>query len=496
MSTNTKIYLALGLAAAAVFAATVIKMSVPDDAKADTKSETTNVPIEQLELLRADIEHIYYNPLSDRAAFREYPGYYEQNEHQVPLWFCNPNPVPITMSFQKTSCAACSFADVAVVPTPKIDPNANPNPFGSVLGGVMGRSPNGPDDPVPFGWDIASHNERTKIYSQVPQADWKRIVAANSTVPGRGNPGGSIEFPAAISPDQPTWGVLRLNIKVNESKTLEATIAQKRPDMAVPALVTYRATVGLAQFCEVIPATVPLGELGENSPPLSETIYYFSSTRTNDGEGDAKLPLPVVSGIKGDPFLTLGPPIPMTVDEQRTLAERLTASRKIPSRVTGGYKLKMTLSRKALDPVSGKMVEIDLGPATRVLTFAPETGVVATPPKVTVTSSAVGAVTLEDMNKIDLQTYPTRIGVKKTIRLSSLRPGIELEVVPSLHDPKHLRLTPVSNPVTKDGRTVWTMLVEIPPGEGGGRLPDGSVVTLRIKSTGQLVRLPVAGNGH
>ena len=140
MSTNVKIYIGLAVLAVIVFGATVIRMGVPDDVKPTSVSGNEATPTDAVgELLRADVEYIYYDPTSDKAVYRDYPEFFEKNEHPVPLWFSNPNPVPVKLKFIHTSCGACSFADVAVVPTPKIDPTASPDPFGAVVGGVMGR---------------------------------------------------------------------------------------------------------------------------------------------------------------------------------------------------------------------------------------------------------------------------------------------------------------------------------------------------------------------
>jgi hypothetical protein len=503
MSTNAKIYFALGLTVVAVFALTVIKMSVPDDIDVKVTADDGGGQADSSgELLRADVEQIFYNPLSDKAVYREYPEYFEQNNHPVPLWFSNPNPVPVELTFLHTSCGACSYADVAVLPAPKVDPTAPPDPFGAVVGGVMGRTPVTPEDAVPLGLDAAAHAERAKLVAAVPADGWQRLVAANSTAPGVGTPGGSFEFPAG-SPDKPTYGVLRLNIKVTESKWLEATIGQKKPGMVKPVPVVYKAKVTLVQMCDVHPGGLDVGQLTEGSGPITETVYYFSSTRTTDPAAppDQRLPRPVLGGLKNDPFLTFGPPEPLGVRERLALADELTARRKTPVRVAGGYKMTMTLSRTAPDPAApGKVREIDLGPAERKVSVVPETnaGMLETPPTLVVRSVAIGAVTLdgEADGVIKLGSFSTRSGVTKTVKVSTDRPGLELEAVPEMSSPSYLLVPPLAAPETKGARTVWTVQVKVPPGEGGGRLKDGSVITLRIRGTGQLIRLPVTGSGH
>ena len=205
MSSNTKIYIGLGALAVAIFLGTIIMRIAPEEVKSPQSGDPTSSADSRTvgELLRYDYSEIFYDPTSERAAFREYPGYFERNDYKVPLWFSNPNPVPVTMTFLNTSCGACSFAEIADVPTPKVDSTVEPAPFGSVFGGS-----------APLGLDYAEHLERKRLYEQIPPEKWQRIVAQNSTIPV-GDPKASADFPAG-SPDNPRWGVIRLNIKVNE----------------------------------------------------------------------------------------------------------------------------------------------------------------------------------------------------------------------------------------------------------------------------------------
>lgn len=490
MSTNAKIYLAVGVLLAAVFGVTVIGRSVPVDSPGGGPAPTGGTPGDEPtgELLRYKFDLIEFNPTSDKAVFREYPGYFERNDHLVPFWFCNPNPVPVRMTFLDTSCSACSFAEIAVAPTPQVDADADAEPFGAVAGGVVGRTPVTSTDPVPFGLDALQHRERTRLYQQIPADKWQRVVARDK--------GTVVEFPAAAAPDKPTWGVIRLNIKVNESKVLRATIGLQKPDMTLPVPVEFKAAVVLAPLCDVFPGQITFPDLGEKSPPLTDAIYYFSYTRPTDGEVAERLPPPLVPSAKGDPFLTFGEPVPLTADERAALADALFAARKVPHRVVGGYRIPVVLKRFAEDPDRGnKTREIDLGPAERTVAIAPKSGLVDVVPKVVIRSHAVGAVALDRAAGIDFGQYRTADGVPvKTVKLVADRPGLELEPVQELCDPPYLTIQAVSPPKTDGDRTTWTLQLKIPPGNGG-RLKPGSVVVLRIKSTGQLIRLPTTGNG-
>lgn len=495
MTVNTKIYIGVGALVVAIFLGTVIMRAAPEDPKKldAINSSGPNDSKSSGVLLVYDVSHIYYDPTAARASFREYPGYFERNDYKVPLWFCNPNPVPVTMTFLNTSCGACSFAEIADVPEPKVDAGADPEPFGAVIGGVMGRAPTGPDDPaVPLGLDYAEYVERKRLYEQIPPEKWQRIVAQNSTAPV-GDPKAVCEFPAG-SPEKPRWGVIRLNIKVNESKTLIATIGLQKPDMKQPAAVEFKATVGLAPLCETYPPSILFGDLPESFSSVSETVFYYSSTRSIGGNPETELPKPVIGGLKGDPFLTASEPEPMTDSERTYLAEHLRSVMKVPVRVSSGYKLKLTLSRTARDPANpDKVREIDIGPAERVVNIAPSSGTVEKVPQVVVKSNAIGMLTVEG-GVIDLGSFQSKVGVIKSIRVFTDRKGVDLEAAPEKSDPQYLGLE-LSDPETRNDRTYWTLKVKVAPNSGGGRLQPGNTVAVRVKSTGQLIRIPVTGNG-
>jgi hypothetical protein len=483
MTVNQKLYLGLGTAAVAVFLGTVIMRAAPDDPNANRKqSHDPSDPQAVGELLRYDYSHIYYDPTSDRAVYREYPGWYERNSYKVPLWFNNPNPVAVTMSFLNTSCTACSFAEIAAVPAPKVDGTAEPAPFGAVFGGT-----------APLGLDYAEHLERKRLIEQIPEDKWQRIVAQNG-VPPAGDHKAMVDFPPGTS-EKPTWGVIRLNIKVNESKTLEATIGLKKPSMPEPVPVVFKATVGLTQLCDVYPPSITFGDLPETFTSVSETVFYYSSTRTLDGPPEQQLPKPLVSGLKGDPFLTSSAPEPMTDAERAFLADHLRVVQKVPVRVSSGYKVKLTLSRTAPDPMDpSKTREIDIGPADRTVSIAPESGTVDKVPQVLVKSNTIGVVSVEG-GVIDLKTFQTREGVDKKVRLYTDREGLELEAAPEKSEPQYLGVE-LSEPEKRNSRTYWTLRVKVAPNTGGGRLKPGDTVAVRIKGTGQLIRIPVTGNGQ
>ncbi len=492
MTTNQKLYVGLGVLVAAVFGGTVLKLSSPpEDSKQVGAGPGSGETQPVGELLRYDIAQIFYNPADEKAVRREYPGYFERGEYLVPFWFCNPNPEPVTITFPQTSCSACSFVEIAAMPAPQIDATT-PEPFVALLGGSC-----------PYQVDVAEHAERQRMIAAVPAANWQRVKAQYPPNPATAGLKDAVEFPPG-TPDKPTWGVIRLNIKVDVSKTLEATIGLKKANMTTPAPVVFKATVMMVEMCDVYPSRVAFGDIPDGAPPVSETLYFYSSTRSPTGTGAAHLPPPVAAVAKNDPFLTFADPVPMTAAECQELAARLSTpvggkkegGGPPPARVTGGYKLRMTLSRTAPDPnAAGKTREIDIGPSERQVNIAPKEGTVEHVPQVVVTAKTLGAVSA-DGGTIDLGTFLTKTGVEKSVRLMSDRAGLELEPANELNEPDYVRILPLPAPQTAGTKTTWQMKVKVDPDVGGGRIRPGGTVALRIKSTGQIVRIPITGNGQ
>jgi hypothetical protein len=110
--------------------------------------------------------------------------------------------------------------------------------------------------------------------------------------------------------------------------------------------------------------------------------------------------------------------------------------------------------------------------------------------------NVLGPISLEDGNTIDLGSFVTREGVIKQVRMYTDDPAIELELVPEKSTPKILTLSDLTKEAERNGRTTWICKLSIDPNLGGGVLPPGSSVAVRIKGTGQLMRIPVKGNGR
>ena len=169
-------------------------------------------------------------------------------------------------------------------------------------------------------------------------------------------------------------------------------------------------------------------------------------------------------------------------------------------RVTAAYKTTLKFDRTGTD--GGKTTDADLGPFERNVGLTPTgTGLVLTnTPTVKVKAHLIGVVRLADGknvkdDKINLGSFDARKELVRDVSLRSDTPGIELEAVPELTEPKYLKLDPDLKVDRKGDRTTWTFTVRIDKDVGGGELKAGSVVVFRIKGTGQLLRIPVTGRG-
>lgn len=503
MSTNAKIGIAVGALVALVFGVTIISQ-LPTSGNADPNDPNKTGNETPKAGLVASADKRRYVPTSGRAEYREYQQYYEAGELTVPFWVCNKNEVPITVQFGYTSCEQCSLAEVAVVPALAFDPDGEPEPFGALVGGIAGKPALGEDDP-PFGLNDVAYRARKRVEASV--TDWKRMKPPRSTRDvGQTVP--EVVIPAAASPDNPTWAIIRLNIKLTNTKVLETRFDCTRPDSPVPLPLPLYTALTLVEPCQVFPSAIDFKTMPEDVKTAEETVYFWSHTRGFTPSADGlitPLPPPDVDAAKV-PHLSFTPPVPATPEEVAALAARMSPapSKEQPDppalRVAAAYKTTLRFNRTMTD--GAKTTDADLGPFERSIGITPKGSglVLKETPTVKVKAHLLGVVRLvEGANakddKIDLGSFSSRDGVSRKVSLVSDTPGIELEVVPEMTEPKYLKVDPALEVGRKGDRTIWTMSVHIDKEVGGGELKAGSVVVLRIKGTGQFLRIPVTGRG-
>ncbi len=488
MRTNTKIGIAVAALVALVFVVTIIAQ-LPKDAP-KLEDDTTNPALGTPGGVTVDLSGLQYTPGGRRAALREYQQFYEKGDYLIPFWISNRTAVPLTITFNHTSCGQCGYAELAIIDAPpRIDGTGDPDPFGTVLGGVMGQMPADEKAIQPFGLDQMEYLERNRLMGAIPDGAWQRLKASNST---RENVGEVKEF---VLPQgeagRPTWACVRLNVNASFSKNLTTRFIATRPDNPAQFDFFLGASVSVMEPCAVYPELIDFGTVAAGTDPAPKTVYFWSSTRGTAPGALAPLAPPVKPDPKRTRHIITSDPVPATPDELAALAAELS-TKDLGQRVAGAYKMTLNFTRAAADGVSP---DAPIGPSERQVEFPPESGVLpTTTPKVTVKTNLRGPVRLENGDKIDLLTYEVRNGLETRFRVSTDDPDAELEWVKEDTTPTFLE---VSNPTKekKGERGYWTFTLSIAKNVGGD-LPPGSVVVLRIKGTGRLVRLPVSGSGR
>lgn len=503
MSTNAKIGIAVAALVALVFVVTLLsqlaKPSSPDDEGGGGVEQVKGGLTPSIMVMR-------FEPTSARAEFRGHQQYYETGDHTVSFWVKNVHPVPFTVSFAYTSCTACSLAEFAVPPPLPFDPeDDDPSPFGAlaggVAGGVAGQSNSGEDEP-PFGLSDVAYRARKKLEDAIPPDGWQRMKPPGSEREVA-NVTQSVEIPPA-APDKPVWAVIRLNIKVTAAKELQTVFNCQRPDSAVTIPLKLHAVVAPVEPCDVYPQVIDFKTISAGENTREATVYYWSHTRTVGGSADGLLaPLPPPDVTPRARHISFDPPVPATADEVAALAARMSPGDKSapPVRVTGAYKTTLRFSRVVTE--NGKKYEADLGPFDRGVALPPDgRGLTLTKtPTVTVKATLLGAVRLAPSanvkdDKIDLGSFSSKVELVREIGLESDTPGLELEAAPELTEPRYLKLDPDLKPARDGDRSRWTITLRMSKDVGGGEIRPGSAVVLRVKGTGQLVRIPVTGRGN
>ena len=465
MNANVKIVLGLGVLLLAVSGITVISNYTARDESTDGKTVDVQPGTDFTEAVQYDVIQIYYNPASPHPALREFPGFFEVNdqEHSVTYWLQNINPVPVSVSAVSRSCSACTNVRLAVFPTVPRD-TARDEVERAALG-VAGSQV------LPF----AELDHRLRTY---PAGDWKLLDFDHPEI--------LQTIPAGGGEERPMWIALKLNFKVRElgQKILDATLGFKTPDQTTTMTSKFGVGfVGVPRF-EVVPATLDFKEIGESTPSKTEEILYLSATVPQD-----RLAPPRCTEPASEPFLKFTKPVALTPQELDALVAKRTRGDS-HARITGGYRVLVTLHRKNPDPKPGIAPELDIGPLAKSFTVFGDTEI--DNQAVQLKAVVTGLVTLERDSALDLGPFPAREGTVKPFSLRSDRLDLELEVATELAEPKVLQIT-LEPPRNEEGRRYWALKVKIPANVTTGELASDSVVVLRVKGTGQLIRLPIKG---
>jgi hypothetical protein len=254
----------------------------------------------------------------------------------------------------------------------------------------------------------------------------------------------------------------------------------------------HMALVGVNPF-EVVPRSLPFGDLPQGAGPATRDFIYWSATRGPSTDPPLSKPTLTVGGQ--DPFLRVGEPVEMAPVEVERLALQLTIEGKgAPIRVRGAYRVPVTLYRHLPGkPAPGAPAEPDIGPYERQIGVT-TAGTLYTVP-IPVTANVLGLVGLVDAQVADLKQFNSHGGVERPFTLASDRADLVLRPLTDEFKPGVLKVS-LSDPQPAGGtRRVWTLKVGVGPGAWSGSLPADSVVVLEAKTADGVrkVRIPVKG---
>ena len=431
MNSSLKYALPLGALVAVVFVATLISQNVGNQSIGgdDPNEFRLNGPP-----LYFTHEAIGYDPTSEDMVLRTFQGFYEPGGPKVliPFWFKNPHPVPVGIGVLRRSCTSCSTVRVATFS--EADTQTF---FHRAAASSLPASPIGPPSLL-AGLSVLALMESAKKQD----FDFDR-------------PEDKIEVPAATDANTPTWGMLILGVDVHVigPKPLRADFSFAAGKTTPVNKAFFVNVIGSAPF-EVVPKHIKFDDLPENAEPQTRELFYWSSTRgmpVPGRDGGPTLHPPTLSLTGSDPFLTLGTPIPLS-DADLARSPMQQGQGGAPLRVLGAYRIPVTITRKALGPQPGTVVEPDLGPYERTIGVT-SPGTVASQ-TVKVQTNMTGLVALFGNSQIvDMKSF--RSGTSVPATLVTDRKDITLEPLPEESKPSFLTVTPGKKEV-EGGRTYWT----------------------------------------
>lgn len=486
MNANLKIVLALAAVGIGIFGITIISNYTQDEVKppADGGGPTIGGDTsDAVEPVRYVTTQIFYDPKSDNPTLRDFPGFFEVNdqEHPVIYWIQNPNRVPVEVAALSRSCSSCTNVRMAIFPGEARRPEKE-EPISALLGWA--------------GAEAAPLADRARSLRDFPADRWKLLDFEHPEI--------HHIIPPAANDGSPTWVAVQVNFKVRAkgSKNITATLGFKTPTQKLPLSTAFEVAYFGASRYAVTPTALDFGEMGEGTPGKSEDIYYWSTV-----VGAKDLAPPECSGAAVDPFLTYSKPEALGESERNILAAKLSGSG-IPVRVRSGYRITVTLNRKNPDPMPGRPGELDIGPLDKSFAVYPSAGGApdTDSPRIAVKANVTGLVALAGGGSLDLGAFSSREGTAKPFSLVSDRPDLELEVATvkavdprtgkeverDLTEPSTLRAE-LEAPKNEGGRRYWRLKVRVDAGATAGAFPVDSAVVLRVKGSGQLVRIPAKG---
>lgn len=470
MNSSLKLGVGLGLFAAVIFGVTLVSQFSGTNPKRVPEGGP-DAPSEVGTPLLFVTNKMFYEPSSEYLPYRSFPGFFEPGEQlqAATFWFQNPYPKPVKVAVLARSCTACTSARLGVLPA-----GATAAVVGAASAARLAAG---------FGPDLVT-----------PAAAAGMLAGLRWEVLDFDKPEELHEVPPAAADGTPTLGVFQMLFKVREigPKMLDVRLGMAiadQPGLGMPFSVSF---VGMPAF-EVRPSPIALGDLPEGAPPRTLELVCWSATRRTSGDG-APFPPPTVAVGPNDKFVQTGPPTPLTDGELETLAAKMTSEGRAV-RVFGAYRVPVTVYRRlpADQATAGQSPEPDIGPFERQVRFlVPGSG---DPQSVSVGGTVTGLVTvMSKAGLVDLGSFRSQSGVKKSTELASDRTGLGLEVIADESVPKYLTAT-LTDRGGSGGRRLWGLSVEVPPGVLITDLPTDASVVLRATVDGEArrVKIPVKG---
>jgi hypothetical protein len=443
------ILLVMGL----IFGVTYITMFTGSDVESGKKAVTFPLVFPH--------EEVHRDATSDDPHFRYFQGFFEKGaENATYFWFRNEEPVEVTFGFRGVSCSTCTSVRAAVVPPTAVDEFA----VRSAL----------PVLPIGFG-GVPTLVPTFAAVDLIQQLTWTDFGVNRTDL--------ELKVPPAVG-DRPTWGVVRFGFKAHVLGPWDPTAGFYAQAAGAANPHEYRLQVhfvGMEGY-DVTPSSFGITDLPEGAPPANVSIYYWSVIRPQ-----SDLPPPAVSVKDNDPFVVVGPPVPLTDADLDKVAAQIGPQRQEANlKIRSGYRIPVSIRREA----PGKLPDIGayektvhvVGPGERVF-------------NVSLKGRVTGLVWLQDMLKIDLKHYNAKYGTEIAATLVSGRPDLDLAVVPDETKPRFLQAK-LAEPKAEPGRKTWVLTVTVPPNEGFEPNWEGAVVLTTTGPTPQKVRVPVIGSGR
>ncbi len=378
-------------------------------------------------------------------------GYYD-------FWVSNVHSKPARVTAEYKSCV-CADVQIAIVPaTARRDLATQIAPLEAAFG-LLG---------VP---SLSAPLTTPKLLSSLKFDSM--LVASPSALPT------VVEIPAADPIAGPQLAVVRLCFHGKEAKPLRV-VANVRAvvDGLPPETTEFEASTNIIPPVIISPVLLPFGSLGPNDV-RERAIYAWSPTRDH-------FQVKAEEAFH-DACIEVQAPRPMTAEERRTLPYVMRAEGVAGNtRIKSGYVIKVVVRERRGDK------QLELGPLNRKVTVScpdqPEATIV-------LTGTIRGGIRVgegSDQDRINFATFRADREAVRTVIVTSMEPGLDLELKGKTPDFLNVSLEPYEG---TPGIRQWRLRVEIEPNKHSGFLPGESAVYLQTKTTPpRSIRIPVVGN--